>query len=252
MKANSASLGFFKKLAQTANKVANVEDAPENPLMAKTSNIKQQMPNKYSNLVKAFGKLIPKTLLNTELKSKCRENLDKINEVDTRMASYNKMKDLIVSNGNRLSLEIFLEHLLDNLKSTNPEAKELQTLLIGYCANILGTKFFSNNIVKEFQRILAFCIRNMKERKENINKATAVVLVEIYDSALKIKDKTIFEKLFGDTICNNIEKYSSNGAVMEGIALLAYEFITYFNDGQNNEMTKYILDKWVLSILVFN
>ena len=93
---------------------------------------------------------------------------------------------------------------------------------------------------------------NMKERKENINKATAVVLVEIYDSALKIKDKTIFEKLFGDTICNNIEKYSSNGAVMEGIALLAYEFITYFNDGQNNEMTKYILDKWVLSILVFN
>ena len=134
-------------------------------------------------LTEAFGKVINKSNLTSDLKLKMKEYLDKLNQSSTRELAYNQLKNIITKYTSIEYVKIILPILISYSSAVPSQiGREYQIILIAYA---LSVGFIKNSDRGVLIKLLEAVACYLSDNSLNIHKACSVVVIEMFDLIIK-------------------------------------------------------------------
>ena len=138
-------------------------------------------------LTEAFGKVIHKSSLNSDLKLKMKEYLDKLNDSSTRENSFQQLKTIITKYTSIEQVKIILPILISYSSAVPSQiGREYQIILIAYALSVGFIKSSDRQVLSKLIEAVA-CY--LGDNTLNIHKACSVVIIELYDLIVKHENK---------------------------------------------------------------
>ena len=199
-------------------------------------------PQSSQPLTEAFGKLIPKSNLNTDLKHKVKEYIDKLNDSSTRENAFQSLKQIISKYNSLDQIKIILP-LLTSYSSAVPSqtGREYQIILIAYAIKM---GYLSNCEHSVLSKLLDVVTCYLSDNSINIHKGCSIVVIEIFDLIMNnenIESALGFVYRFFSNVVNkhhaDVPKEENNGVVNGSFAIvndiISY-VITLYKEGNTN------------------
>ena len=196
-------------------------------------------------LTEAFGKVINKSNLTSDLKIKMKEYLDKLNQSSTRELAYNQLKNIITKYTSIEYVKIILPILISYSSAVPSQiGREYQIILIAYA---LSVGFIKNSDRGVLTKLLEAVACYLSDNTLNIHKACSVVVIEMFDLIVKNEPQKNGLDFIVNYFINLVEKNHAavsnekdNGVVNGSFAIID-DIISYVcaekdnpNDNKNN------------------
>ena len=154
---------------------------------SKSPRVRSGSKNGKPALTEAFGKVIHKSSLNSDLKLKMKEYLDKLNDSSTRENSFQQLKTIITKYTSIEQVKIILPILISYSSAVPSQiGREYQIILIAYALSVGFIKSSDRQVLSKLIEAVA-CY--LGDNTLNIHKACSVVIIELYDLIVKHEDK---------------------------------------------------------------
>ena len=199
-------------------------------------------------LTEAFGKLIPKSNLNSDLKHKVKEYIDKLNDSSTRENAFQSLKQIISKYTSLDQIKIILP-LLTSYSSAVPSqiGREYQIILIAFAIKM---GYVSNCDHSVLTKLLDVVTCYLSDNSINIHKGCSIVVIEIFDLIMKnenIESALGFIYRYFSNVVNkhhaDVPKEENNGVVNGSFAIvndiISYVITLYKERNTNNNNNAY-------------
>ena len=154
---------------------------------SKSPRVRSGSKNGKPALTEAFGKVIHKSSLNSDLKLKMKEYLDKLNDSSTRENSFQQLKTIITKYTSIEQVKIILPILISYSSAVPSQiGREYQIILIAYALSVGFIKSSDRQVLSKLIEAVA-CY--LGDNTLNIHKACSVVIIELYDLIVKHENK---------------------------------------------------------------
>lgn len=202
--------------------------------------------SKNGKLTEAFGKVIKKSSLNSDLKLKMKEYLDKLNDSSTRENSFQQLKTIITKYTSIEQVKIILPILISYSSAVPSQiGREYQIILIAYALSVGFIKSPDRQVLSKLIEAVA-CY--LGDNTLNIHKACSVVIIELYDLIVKNENKKNAIEFIVNYFIELIEKNHSavsdekyNGVVNGSFAiiddLISYACLQETEENEDMEST---------------